>query len=129
MTNREFFTAVAHNEITAEVIATANELIEKLDARNAKRSSKPSKVALANDVLANELYEMMEANMLYSASDIANMMGFKTEAGSPSTSKATAVVGVLEKRGWVTHIVGKVPKKGKCNLYSVVENESDGEDE
>ena len=48
MTNREFLTVVANAEVSAEVKEFALESLAKMDARNAKRSSKPSKTALAN---------------------------------------------------------------------------------
>lgn len=48
MTNREFFEAIINGTITEEVITHAHESIAKLDARNAKRSSTPSKKAIEN---------------------------------------------------------------------------------
>ena len=39
MTNREFYTAIVNSDLSDEMKAFASEAIEKLDARNAKRSS------------------------------------------------------------------------------------------
>ena len=43
MTNREFFVAVASANISEDITAKANELIEALNARNDKRKSADSK--------------------------------------------------------------------------------------
>mgnify|MGYP003295247551 CR=1 FL=1 len=48
MTMRELLNAVIANEITDAVIEKATAELAKLDARNEKRTSKPSKVAEAN---------------------------------------------------------------------------------
>ena len=122
MTNREFFVAIAENaSIADDLRAFASEAIEKLNARNASRSAKPSKAAVANEALAVEMLGSMEQGHTYTAGDLALMMDFKTEAGAPSTSKATAVVKVLVESGKVTASEIKVPKKGKCKGYTLAE--------
>lgn len=60
MTNREFYEAITKNEITAEVIAHAQEAITKLDASNAKRREKSSKTAQANAGYAATLLSLMD---------------------------------------------------------------------
>lgn len=127
MTNREFFVAIANDTaISEELRSFAKESIEKLNARNAARAAKPSKAAVANDALAAEMLPKFAVGSIYTASDLAEMMDFKTEAGAPSTSKATAVVKVLVEMGKVKSEDIKVPKKGKCKGYSLV---VEGEDE
>ena len=49
MTQREFYNAVIADTKNADLANFAVEALEKLDARNAKRSSKPSKVQIANE--------------------------------------------------------------------------------
>ena len=43
MTNREFYTAIVNSDLNDEMKAFATDAIAKLDARNAKRASTPSK--------------------------------------------------------------------------------------
>ena len=43
MTTREFYQAVADNKIDADVLSKAQELIDALDAKNAKRKTTPTK--------------------------------------------------------------------------------------
>ena len=42
MTNREFFNAIINANVSDELTAHATDELEKLDKRNAQRSSKPS---------------------------------------------------------------------------------------
>ena len=49
MTYREFCNAVIADTENEELKAFATEAIAKLDARNAKRASKPSKKSLENE--------------------------------------------------------------------------------
>ena len=48
MTKREFLNAIATGEMTEEVIAFANEEIEKMDAANAKRREKNAEKSAKN---------------------------------------------------------------------------------
>lgn len=111
MTNREFFIAVASANISDEMTAFANEAIAKLDKRNASRSSKPSKVALANEPIKGRILEALTKPM--SASEIG-------EALELTTSKVAALCRQLITDGKVVVHEIKVPKKGKVNYYSVV---------
>lgn len=43
MTTREFYQAVVDNKITEDVLSKAQELIDALDAKNAKRKTTPTK--------------------------------------------------------------------------------------
>ena len=43
MTTREFYQAVVDNKIDADVLSKAQELIDALDAKNAKRKTTPTK--------------------------------------------------------------------------------------
>ena len=59
MTNREFLNAVMNSEVAEELKAHAEKELVKLDARNAKRSSKPSKTQIANEPLIAQIREML----------------------------------------------------------------------
>lgn len=60
MTNREFLNAVmAIENVSADVKAHAENEIAKLDARNAKRASQPSKTAVANAPLIEAVREYL----------------------------------------------------------------------
>ena len=74
MTMREFFTAIISNEITDAIIEKATAELEKLDARNEKRASKPSKTAEANGPLITKLEEYLEGKEPMIASDIASAL-------------------------------------------------------
>lgn len=60
MTNREFLNAVmAIENVSADVKAHAENEIAKLDARNAKRASTPSKTQVANAPLIEAVREYL----------------------------------------------------------------------
>lgn len=122
MTNREFFTAIASNEnLSAELVKFANEAIAKLDKRNASRSSKPSKTAVANEPIKTSIVEYVTAHANALASDIA-------EACEISTQKASALCRQLVEDKVLTVCEVKVPKKGKVKAYSLAITDK-GEDE
>ena len=113
MTNREFFTAIASNEnLSAELVKFANEAIAKLDKRNASRSSKPSKTAIANEPIKASIVEYVTAHTNALASDIA-------VACEISTQKASALCVQMVKDEILTVCEVKVPKKGKVKAYSL----------
>lgn len=60
MTNREFLNAIINSTVADELKTHAENEIAKLDARNAKRSSKPSKTQIANEPLIAQLREILE---------------------------------------------------------------------
>ena len=113
MTNREFFTAIASNAtLPAELVEFAKEAIVKLDKRNASRSSKPSKTAIANEPIKASIAEYVTAHANAIASDIA-------EACVISTQKASALCGQMVKDNILTACMVKIPKKGKVRAYSL----------
>ena len=113
MTNREFFTAIASNSaLPAELVEFAKEAIVKLDKRNASRSSKPSKTAIANEPIKASIAEYVTAHANAIASDIA-------EACEISTQKASALCGQMVRDNILTACMVKVPKKGKVRAYSL----------
>ena len=111
MTNREFFNAVVNANISEEITTHAKEQIEKLDTRNAKRSSKPSKAQLENESIKDKILATLENKAMFAA-EIANELDI-------STNKAAALCKQLVDSGQVKVTEVKVPKRGKCKQYSL----------
>lgn len=126
MTNREFFNAIASNAtLSAELVEFATEAIAKLDKRNASRSSKPSKTAIANEPIKASITEYVTSHANALASDIA-------VACEISTQKASALCVQMVKDEVLTVCEVKVPKKGKVKAYSLAvadEGTDEGADE
>lgn len=109
MTNREFYEAIINGTINDEIKAHAEEAIEKMDARNAKRANTPSKTAIANAPLIEEIKKL-----LTNEPQTASAIGEKMEISTP---KASALLRQIVANGdaFVTDV--KVPKKGKQKGY------------
>ena len=119
MTSRDFYTAVASNEaISADLRDYATEQIAKLDAKNAKRSSKPSKTQVANEPIKTAIIEYLSANGQTTASEIATALS--TEESPVTTQKASALCRQLVAEGLLSVADVKIPKKGAVKAYSVV---------
>lgn len=113
MTNREFYTAIAQGAMNDELIAFAQEAIVKMDERNAKRSSKPSKTAVENEPIKAQIVEFItNRNEFCIAGAIA-------EALEISTQKASALCRQLVADGKLVEKEVKVPKQGKRKAYGI----------
>lgn len=112
MTNREFYTAVADANITTELTEFANAAIAKMDSRNEKRSSKPSKTALANEPVKAAIAEFLGTHTNAIAADIAAALDITTQ-------KASALCRQMVDAGVLNSAEIKIPKKGKVKAYSV----------
>ena len=110
MTNREFFNAVIANEITEDVIAHATEGLAKLDARNAKRASAPSKKSIENAPLIAKIAELLTSEPKL-ASEVAKELEI-------STQKASALLRQIEN---VSVCDVKVKGKGTQKGYFFAE--------
>ena len=110
MTNRVFYTAVIASVDSDELKAFATEAIEKLDKRNAKRASKPSKKSLENEPIKAKILEVLTTEPKV-ASEIGELVGI-------STQKASALLRQIEGLE-VTEV--KVPKRGKMKGYALAE--------
>ena len=111
MTNREFYTAIVNGTLTEDVIAKAHEEIEKLDARNAKRSAKPSKKSLENAPIKESIAEFL-ADGSHLASEIAKGLDL-------SVSKVSALCRQMVDDGILTVEDVKVKGKGTQKSYSL----------
>lgn len=107
MTYREFYTAVTEGTITEEMQAFAQEAIEKLNARNAKRAERPSKNAIANEPIKAKIAEVLTSEP-QTASVIASAVGI-------SVQKASSLLRQMDCE--VTEV--KVPKKGTQKAYFI----------
>lgn len=114
MTNREFLTAIANGTINDEVIAHATASIEKLDAANLARKNKPSKKALENAPIIEQIVnEVLTVDTPMTAGQVAEVVGI-------STQKASALLRSIVAAGNATVTDVKVPNKGTVKAYSLV---------
>lgn len=109
MTNREFFEAIVNGTINDEIKTHAQEAIEKLDARNAKRANTPSKTAIANAPIIEEIKGIL-TDTPQTASEIAAKIDI-------SVQKASALCRQIVTNGDALVTDVKVPKKGKQKGY------------
>jgi len=114
MTNREFLTAVAAIEnVPAEIKEHAEAAIAKLDATNEARKNKPSKTAIENAPIMDQIYNEILTDEAATASTVAEAIGV-------SPQKATALLRALVADGRAEATEVKVPKKGTQKAYTKV---------
>lgn len=113
MTNREFFNAVIKANVNDELTSHATTELEKLDKRNAQRSSKPSKTQLENEPIKTHLLEILAVKPM-TASEI-----HEADA-SLSTQKISSLCRQLVEAGKLAVEDVKIPKKGKQKQYHLV---------
>lgn len=94
MTNKEFFANVINANLSDEMTAKAQALLDSAEKKNTKRSEAQTANRSANIELARSFANAMESGRTYGASEIVALMG-----GELSTAKVTAVckVGIEEK--------------------------------
>ena len=112
MTNREFYNAIANGEINEEIIEKAKSEIVKLDERNAKRASKPSKKSIENEPIKASIREFLTDGS-HLASEIARGLGL-------SVSKVSALCRQMVGDGLLTVEDVKVKGKGMQKSYTLV---------
>lgn len=119
MTNREFYTNILNGTLTEAETEFAKSALAKMDERNAKRSSKPSKTAIANEPIKAAILEML-TDKPQVASDIGAAVG-------QSTQKASSLLVQLTKEHKAVAVDVKVKGKGKVRGYTlaVAETEED----
>ena len=120
MTNREFYTAIASSTtLPAELVEFAAAAIEKMDNANLKRKNTPSKTAIANQPLKEQLLNDILSLEPMPTNNVAAALGV-------SNQKASALLRQLVAEGKVVAVDSKVPGKGKQKFYSLVDTD-DGE--
>ena len=112
MTNREFFKAIANNNITAEVIAKATEELSKLDARNEKRRNTETENDKANAEIAKDIIKFLSENGATLSADIAKALNL-------SSSKVNGVAKIMVDNGELVSAKVKVKGKGERTQYSL----------
>ena len=90
MTQREFYTAIVNSDLNDELKAFATEAIAKLDARNAKRASTPSKTQKENEPIIKAIAGVL-TNEPMLASEIAEKCGLKVQKASALAKKVEGV--------------------------------------
>ena len=90
MTNREFYTAIVNSDLNDEMKAFATDAIAKLDARNAKRASTPSKTQKENAPLIEKIATLLTSEPKL-ASTLASEMGISTQKASALVKKVEGV--------------------------------------
>lgn len=114
MTNREFLTAIANMEnISEELKNEAVARIEKLDATNEARKNKPSKAAVENAPIMDQIFNEILSGEAMTASAVAEAIGV-------SVQKANALLRALVAEGRAEATEVKVPKKGTQKAYTKV---------
>ncbi len=122
MTNREFYTAIASSTtLPAELVEFAAAAIAKMDSANAKRKNTPSKTAIANEPLKEQLLNEILSLEPMPTNNVAAALGV-------SNQKASALLRQLVADGKVIAVEDKVPGKGKQKFYSLVDNDDEGEE-
>lgn len=117
MTKREFLTAIAEAEVSAELKEYAAEALVKLDEANAKRKAKPSKKAAENAPIKEAIVAIL-SDETQTATDIAAAV---TEAGIEiSTQKASSLVRQLVDEGKAAVEDVKIKGKGTQKGYTLV---------
>jgi hypothetical protein len=113
MTNREFYTAVIEGLNTEEMRQHASDAIGKLDARNARKTSKPSKTQTENIPVKNAIREFIANNEgVCTASTVAAGLEI-------SVQKASALCRQMVTEDVLSVEDVKIPKKGLQKGYRV----------
>ena len=105
MTQREFFTAIVNSDLNDELKAFATESIAKLDARNAKRASTPSKTQKENEPIVKAIASVLTDEPML-ASKIAELCEISVHKASALVKKVEGVQSVDVK------VKGKGTQKG-----------------
>ena len=113
ITQREFFAGIVEGAtITTEQAAFAVEAIAKLDKRNEKRKTTPSKTAIANEPIKAKIVEFLaDKTEPIPASDIAAALEITTQ-------KASALCRQLVEGGALVVTDKKVKGKGAVKAYA-----------
>ncbi len=113
-TNRDYFTIIAKApELSQEVRDWAISQIEKMDARNAARTSKPSKTALANAPLKAVILDYLKSNEgPFTESELGKVI-------DASHNKAGSLARQLVAEGLVSQVEVKIPKVGTRKAYTI----------
>lgn len=115
MTQRDFYTAViAIENVSDEIKDFATAALAKMDAANEKRRNTPSKKAVENQPLVDQIVnEILSAESPKTATEVGEILGV-------STQKASALLRQVVADGKAVSEDVKVPKKGTVKAYTLV---------
>lgn len=117
MTKREFMEKVIAMVEDTELKEFAQAEIEKMNARNAKRTSTPSKTQVANIPIKSDINDFFVANEgSHLASEVAVAIDITPQ-------KANALLKQMVDEGVLTSEEVKVKGKGKQKSYSLAQSE------
>lgn len=122
MTNREFYEEIIKSGVSETLVKFAENAIAKLDKKNKKRSSKPTKIQLENAPLKAMIVDYLTEN---SGRFTENELGVVLET---THNKAGALARQLEKEGVISATKIKIPKVGERKVY-FIEEETEEEKE
>lgn len=111
MTSRDFYNYILSNVSDDSVKEFATHKLEQMDNANARRASKPSKRAIENAPIKENLRTLIGEGC--TASDIAP----RAEISVP---KASALLRQMVADGILSVEDVKVPKKGMVKFYKVI---------
>ena len=115
MTKREFYNAIVNGTINDDVINTAKEELSKMDATNEKRRNTPSKKAIENAPIVDQIVGLLTSEPK-TASDITTELG-----GEYKVQKVSALLRMAVAAGKAVSTDVKVPGKGVCKAYTLAE--------
>ena len=119
MTYREMYEDVINGTVTEETVEMAKTALAKLDERNAKRASKPSKTAVANEPIKASILEFLANGETHIAKEIGEAVGI-------TTAKASSLCGQLAKEEKVVASKVKLPKIGERVAYTLAQSRGKG---
>ncbi len=110
MTKREFYDAVIAANVSDELTTYAQESIAKMEAANEKRKNTPSKKAVENAPLVDQIVNEILGNEAVTAADVAAQLGVSTQKAS-----ALCRAAVADGRAVATEV--KIPGKSAQKGY------------
>ena len=113
MTSRAFFESIQNGKVDDDVKAYAVAEIEKMNARNEKRATTPSKTAIANEPLKAQILAFLTEK---TTSVLTSAIG---EAVGISTAKASALLRQLANDGKIVGEEAKVTKSRKRMVWKI----------
>lgn len=114
MTYREFYNTVISANISEDSVNFAKEALAKLDSRNEKRKTTPTKSQIENASIKAVIFDTVKGSPKMVASVIGEKVGI-------STQKASALCHQMVESGVMSVEDIKVKGKGALKAYSVVE--------
>lgn len=113
MTTREFYTAIQNANVDDALKEFAATAIQKMDEKNKKRSSKPTKAQIENAPIKTAIAEMLGSEPL-TATQVAQELDI-------STQKASNLLRNLVTEGIAVDQEVKIKGKGKVKGYTLAE--------